>query len=85
MGTYLKKIRGEKCEECKIIEWNGKPITFQIDHVNGIRKDNRFENLKILCPNCHSQSETWGIKNISENGKFRLIVGAKKGQINRNK
>lgn len=43
--------------------WNGKPLTIQLDHINGIRRDNRLENLRLLCPNCHAQTETFGSKN----------------------
>lgn len=43
-------------------EWNGKPLTLQLDHINGDHSDNRLENLRILCPNCHSQTSTWGMK-----------------------
>lgn len=46
------------CSECKMNdEWNGKPITLQLDHINSIHNDNRIENLRFLCPNCHSQTE----------------------------
>ncbi len=52
-----------KCVECGITEWNSKPITLQLDHINGQSTDHRFENLRLLCPNCHSQTDTWCGKN----------------------
>ena len=85
MGTYLKEIRGNKCEVCGITEHNGKPITFQIDHINGDRTDNRYDNLKVICPNCHSQTETYGIKNISKDSYIKMIEGAKIGHKIRDK
>ena len=39
--------------------WNGKPMVLQLDHINGKNNDHRIENLRILCPNCHSQTETY--------------------------
>jgi hypothetical protein len=54
----------EICEECGIgCEWAGKPLRLQIDHRNGNRWDDRPENLRFLCPNCHSQTSTFGIRN----------------------
>lgn len=43
--------------------WNGKPLTLQLEHKNGNNTDNRIENLEYLCPNCHSQTKTYGSKN----------------------
>jgi hypothetical protein len=51
------------CEECDISEWRGQTIQFHLHHMNGEHLDNRLENLKILCPNCHSQTENYGHKN----------------------
>ena len=45
-------------------EWDGKPLVLHLDHINGDHSDNRIENLRILCPNCHSQTLTYcGKKN----------------------
>jgi 5-methylcytosine-specific restriction endonuclease McrA len=48
-----------KCYLCGLTEWNGKPITLQLDHINGMHLDHRIENLRLLCPNCHSQTATF--------------------------
>jgi hypothetical protein len=54
-----------ECNICGLYEWMGNPITLHVDHINGISGDNRLENLQIICPNCHQQTETWGNKNGS--------------------
>ncbi len=54
-----------RCAICGISDWLGAPITLQIDHINGKRLDYRLENLRILCPNCHSQTETFAGRNTA--------------------
>jgi hypothetical protein len=53
------QLRENKCEICGISEWNNKPIILQLHHINGNPKDDRLENLQILCPNCHSQTDSF--------------------------
>lgn len=70
IGSTLKMIAfklgmlEESCDECGIgPEWNGSHIVLHLDHINGVNTDHRIENLRILCPNCHSQTETYCGKN----------------------
>src|SRR5262249_39179086 len=52
-----------KCYECEITSWRGKNLSLHLEHINGNKYDNRLENLTVLCPNCHSQTPTFGSKN----------------------
>ena len=53
-----------KCQKCGISEWLGNPLTLQLDHINGVNNDHRLTNLRFLCPNCHSQTDTYAGKNM---------------------
>lgn len=63
-----KNLLEYKCQICRMEPfWNGKELKFQLDHINGKRNDHRLENLRWLCPNCHTQTETYGGKNKISN------------------
>ena len=52
-----------ECSVRGISSWQGKKLSCELDHINGIRTDHRLENIRILCPNCHSQTDTFRSKN----------------------
>jgi 5-methylcytosine-specific restriction endonuclease McrA len=56
-------IKDGSCERCGISTWRGTPLTTALHHINGDRYDNRVENLELLCPNCHSQTDTFSGRN----------------------
>ena len=63
-------IKENKCEICGITEWNGKPLVMQLHHIDGNNKNNSLDNLQMLCPNCHSQTDNYcGSANITEETK----------------
>ena len=53
-------LKENRCEICGITEWLDKPLNMELHHVNGDGKDNRLENLLLLCGNCHAQTDNWG-------------------------
>lgn len=72
----------EVCAQCGIgPEWNGKPLSLQLDHVNGDHLDNRPENLRLLCPNCHSQTETFAGKGRPSKAKDRRTACSGRGAL----
>lgn len=62
--NFLLKERGHQCENCKLTEWIAQPIPLHLDHIDGNPTNSSKDNLRLLCPNCHAQTETYCGKNI---------------------
>ncbi len=60
------KILDYECSICGLFEWKGQSLSLELDHVDGNSKNHRMENLRLLCPNCHSQTSTFRSKNRSK-------------------
>jgi 5-methylcytosine-specific restriction endonuclease McrA len=69
--SILFEDRGRKCQVCGITEWNGKSLSLEVDHIDGDHSNNNPENLRIICPNCHSQTDTYKSRNIGKGRHYR--------------
>ena len=58
-------LKDWKCELCGLTEWQNKAIVLELDHINGKNRDHRIENIRFLCPNCHSQTFNFRGRNIN--------------------
>lgn len=64
-------LRGYHCENCLNTEWLGKPIPLELDHIDGNHFNNNFDNIRLLCPNCHATMETNSGRN---KGRYGSVV-----------
>lgn len=77
----LLRDRGHRCEICGNIEWMGQPIPIELDHVDGDSDNNAITNLRLICLNCHGQTQTYRNKNAKNRKKTstrrkQMAVGA---------
>jgi hypothetical protein len=63
LKRWLEEKYGYRCAECGLSEWCNKPIVLELEHRDGNSENNDFENLCLICPNCHSQTDTYKGKN----------------------
>lgn len=68
----LIEIQGQKCSICLLTEWQGKPIPVEVDHIDGDSENNTEQNLRLLCPNCHAQTDTYKGKNRGKGRHARM-------------
>jgi len=82
LRNYVIERDGEKCLWCELgIEWQGKPLQLQLDHIDGNRENNKLENLRLLCPNCHKKTKTWAKKKGSTSRKLTTAAVLKTAEV----
>lgn len=68
-AILIKNLKPYCCDVCKLGDWLNNKIVLELDHINGDRLDNTLQNLRFLCPNCHSQTKTFRGRNINKGNK----------------
>jgi hypothetical protein len=75
LREHYKKLTGiSYCERCKLETWQGQPIPLEIHHINGESRDNRLENLVLLCPNCHALTNNY-------RGRAKLSARSERSEV----
>jgi 5-methylcytosine-specific restriction endonuclease McrA len=68
---YLLLLKNHKCEICGTVLWNDIPVTLEVDHIDGDSTNNVITNLRLICPNCHAQTDTYKSKNRGKGRSHR--------------
>jgi hypothetical protein len=71
LKNYLLDTRGHRCEVCGITEWMGQAAPLELDHRDGNPLNNRLDNVRLICPNCHAQTATYKGKNMGSGRYYR--------------
>lgn len=77
--SYLRKrllregVKPHRCEGCSLSLWRGLPIPPELDHINGVNDDHRLENVRLLCPNCHAQTDTYRARNMTNRRRMGML------------
>jgi len=81
MNKRIKLIlideRGYKCERCKKERWQRHPIPLQVHHIDGNHNNDSFDNLKLLCPNCHALTKNYSVKKKGDTSEFEIYTAIK--------
>lgn len=80
-AKYLTDRDGYACKACGIEDWQGQPLSLDVDHIDGDPTNNFPDNLRFLCPNCHRQTDSWGncaAKRASKNGRGHAGIDIRK-------
>jgi Zn finger protein HypA/HybF involved in hydrogenase expression len=80
---FNENIKEKRCECCNLTEWLSNPIPLELHHVNGVKTDHRLENLQIVCPNCHAQTDNYRGRNINLSAQEEIseVESIKFGEI----
>lgn len=83
--NYIREKYNNSCRSCGISDWNGKPITLTIEHIDGDAYNSQEDNLDLLCPNCHSQTPTFAGRNKGKGTRiYRTEYDRKYAEMRRN-
>lgn len=75
LKKYVREVEGDICAICgQSSEWENKYLMLQLDHRNGDSRDNRLDNLRLLCPNCHSQTDTFSGRNMGKGTREYISI-----------
>ena len=69
----LVRKNGHQCSICKLTEWIGNPIPLELDHIDGNHTNNKRSNVRLICPNCHAQTDNYKGKNKGNGREWRRL------------